>query len=149
MSQISSLDHDDQCRSGADEKRDASSDDTMDVDHYSANTAHSSGRNSASGHHDADDEDYDSSSDSDGGLVMSRRKSIARPNGGMAAALEASAAAAAAAASSHRSGDGSPTPRKSTRSGSNHTMKKVRTRDSIDDRRFDSRSPGSPDIHEE
>lgn len=84
---------------------------------------------------DSDDEEYDSSSDSDGGLVMSRRRSAGRQmfsssprNGGLAAALEA-------AHEKQRRGTGlSKGSKRSSRSGSNNTMKKVRTRDSEDDR---------------
>lgn len=68
---------------------------------------------------DSDNEDdFDSSSDSDGGLVMSRRKSKtpAIPGNGGSGSLAAART------------------RKSSRSGSNNTMKKVRTRDSEDER---------------
>ena len=88
---------------------------------------------------DAED-DYDSDTDSDGGLVMSRRKSSGRAmlstsprNVGLTAALEA-------AQGRHRRSTGrlSRGSKKSSRSGSNNTMKKVRTRDSLDERRRES-----------
>ncbi|KAI5360068.1 Putative protein kinase [Septoria linicola] len=64
------------------------------------------------------EEEYDSSSDSDNGLVMTRRKSAAK----------------ALPASHHRRGTGlSSRSKKSSRSGSNNTMKKVRTRESSDE----------------
>jgi len=96
------------------------------------------------------DDDYDeSSSDSDGGLVMRRRRSgggnkqlhhsnssSSPRNGSLAAALEA-------AHSKQRRGTGlSRGSKRSSRSGSNNTMKKVRTRDSEDER-------GRQDIQEE
>ena len=97
------------------------------------------------------DYDYDdeSSSDSDGGLVMRRRRSgggnkqlhhsnsnSSPRNGSLAAALEA-------AHSKQRRGTGlSRGSKRSSRSGSNNTMKKVRTRDSEDER-------GHQDIQEE
>jgi len=84
---------------------------------------------------DSDNDEYESSSDSDGGLVMQRRKSATKPllslsprNGGLSAALEA-------AQLKQRRGTGvSRSSRKSSRSGSNNTMKKVWTRDSEDER---------------
>jgi serine/threonine protein kinase len=96
------------------------------------------------------DDDYEdeSSSDSDGGLVMRRRRSggnkqlhhsnssSSTRTGGLAAALEA-------AHSKQRRGTGlSRGSKRSSRSGSNNTMKKVRTRDSEDER-------GRQDIQEE
>ena len=62
----------------------------------------------------ADEDSYDDSSDSDGGLVMSRRKSAPKPPPDSAAAK-------------------APLPlppKKSSRSGSSNTMKKVRSQDS-------------------
>lgn len=89
---------------------------------------------------DDDDDDYESSSDSDGGLVMRRRRSgggkalhhsnssSSPRNGSLAAALEAAHA-------KQRRGTGlSRGSKRSSRSGSNNTMKKVRTRDSEDER---------------
>ncbi|KAK5138363.1 hypothetical protein LTR08_003424 [Meristemomyces frigidus] len=74
-----------------------------------------------------DEAEYDSSSDSDGGLVMTRRKS---KNSSF------STASLGAALSKDRRGTGlSMRSKKSSRSGSNNTMKKVRTRDSEDERR--------------
>ncbi|KAK3706727.1 hypothetical protein LTR37_012571 [Vermiconidia calcicola] len=71
----------------------------------------------------SDDDEYDDSSDSDGGLVMSRRKSVAKPPG------------EAAPSAKQRRGTGmSARSRKTSRSGSNNTAKKVRTRDSGDER---------------
>ena len=71
------------------------------------------------------DDEYDSSSDSDGGLVMSRRKSKTPSLGATLGAL----------GSKERRGTGlSIRSKKSSRSGSNNTMKKVRTRDSEDER---------------
>ncbi|KAK5127631.1 hypothetical protein LTR85_006972 [Meristemomyces frigidus] len=79
-----------------------------------------------------DDDEYDSSSDSDGGLVMSRRKSKTPSNparGNLGATLDQ-------ANGKERRGTGlSARSKKSSRSGSNNTMKKVRTRDSEDERR--------------
>ncbi|KAK5688853.1 hypothetical protein LTS10_000832 [Elasticomyces elasticus] len=76
---------------------------------------------------DNDDDVYDSSSDSDGGLVMSRRKSKTSTTGEMlAAALERPNA---------KGRRFSARSKKSSRSGSTNTMKKVRTRDSEDERR--------------
>ena len=71
-----------------------------------------------------DEDEYDSSSDSDGGLVMSRRKSAAKPTGSVVADSKEQRNTALPARS-----------RKSSRSGSSNTMKKVRTRDSIDEGR--------------
>ncbi|KAF2161612.1 hypothetical protein M409DRAFT_69692 [Zasmidium cellare ATCC 36951] len=72
------------------------------------------------------DEEFDSSSDSDGGLVMSRRKSAARGHG-LVVGTETP---------KERRGTGLSTrSKKSSRSGSNNTMKKVRTRESGDERR--------------
>ncbi|CAK4009601.1 Serine threonine- kinase ssp1 [Lecanosticta acicola] len=71
------------------------------------------------------DDEYADSSDSDGGLVMSRRKSNAK-------------LALAIGGDTHkeRRGTGlSARSKKSSRSGSNNTMKKVRTRESGDGRR--------------
>ena len=88
-----------------------------------------------------DDDEYDSSSDSDGGLVMQRRKSATKQlstSGGGGSSL-AAALAAQAARRKERRGTGlsvrSKGSKKSSRSGSNNTMKKVRTRDSIEERR--------------
>nr|POE82250.1 serine/threonine-protein kinase ssp1 [Quercus suber] len=77
------------------------------------------------------DEEYESSSDSDGGLVMQRRKSI--PSKAMTNI--SSENTRRLGSKEHRSTDLSIRSRKSSRSGSNNTMKKVRTRDSIDDDR--------------
>ncbi|QIW96980.1 hypothetical protein AMS68_002498 [Peltaster fructicola] len=75
------------------------------------------------------DQSSDSDTDSDGGLVMSRRKSATKTgSSSLSAALE----------SHHKQRRGtnfSRSSKKSSRSGSNNTMKKVRTRDSIDERR--------------
>jgi len=74
------------------------------------------------------DDDFDSSSDSDGGLQMMRRKPNARAAGhGLNLA--------AATPKERRSTGVSMRSRKSSRSGSSNTMKKVRTRDSTDERR--------------
>lgn len=68
------------------------------------------------------DDEYDSSSDSDGGLVMSRRKSATKQPPQPAETLQA------------RRGTGlSARSKKSSRSGSNNTMKKVPANDSGDD----------------
>jgi [calcium/calmodulin-dependent protein kinase] kinase len=67
-----------------------------------------------------DEAEYDSSSDSDGGLVMSRRKSASK-----------STAEAVVDAKGRRLS----TRSKKSRSGSSNTMKKVRTRESEDERR--------------
>lgn len=79
------------------------------------------------------EDDYDSSSDSDGGLVMSRRKSAAKGSG-----VTGNLTVASEAQMAHRKerrGTGLSTrSKKSSRSGSNNTMKKVRTRDSEDER---------------
>nr|XP_023907900.1 uncharacterized protein LOC112019615 [Quercus suber] len=75
------------------------------------------------------DEEYESSSDSDGGLVMQRRKSI--PSKALTAT--ATANAQRGGTKELRGVGTSVRSRKSSRSGSNNTMKKVRTRDSIDD----------------
>lgn len=91
------------------------------------------------------DNDSDADTDSDGGLTMSRRKSNNRMllgssprNGGLSAALEASRR-------KERRGTGvSRSSKKSSRSGSNNTMKKVRTRDSIDERRRPSSEGNQP-----
>jgi len=64
-----------------------------------------------------DDEYYDDSSDSDGGLVMTRRRSATK------APLDSAAKDRREAALSLRS-------KKSSRSGSSNTMKKVRSQDS-------------------
>ncbi|KAH9808850.1 Protein tyrosine kinase [Teratosphaeria destructans] len=80
------------------------------------------------------DLDYDDSSESDGGLVMSRRKSKTSNPEKLAAALEQSTCRR-----KERRGTGvSARSKKSSRSGSNNTMKKVRTRDSSDDQRRSS-----------
>jgi hypothetical protein len=79
------------------------------------------------------DGDYDSSSDSDGGLVMSRRKSATK------------APRVSTSSRTERRGTGlSVRSKKSSRSGSSNTMKKVRTRDSEDGRQ----RPSDPDIAE-
>lgn len=84
---------------------------------------------------DSDNDEYDSDTDSDGGLVMSRRKSVTKMalsssprNTSLSAALEAHH-------KQRRGTNFSRSSKKSSRSGSNNTMKKVRTRDSIDERR--------------
>ncbi|WPG98269.1 serine/threonine-protein kinase ssp1 [Acrodontium crateriforme] len=78
----------------------------------------------------SDDADaYDSSSDSDGGLLMPRRKSISKRVPSITS-HEGSLATALSQANNlplHS--------KKSSRSGSNNTMKKIRTRDSEDERR--------------
>lgn len=92
-----------------------------------------------------DDDDYDSSSDSDGGLVMRRRRSgggsnrhlhnsnsSSSPRSGGGSSL--SAALEAAHAKQRRGTGLSRGSKRSSRSGSNNTMKKVRTRDSEDER---------------
>jgi [calcium/calmodulin-dependent protein kinase] kinase len=65
------------------------------------------------------DDTYDSSSDSDGGLVMSRRKSATKQ--------------APLPPKQRRGTSLSTHSKKSSRSGSNNTMKKVRTRESSDE----------------
>ncbi|PPJ60415.1 hypothetical protein CBER1_11487 [Cercospora berteroae] len=75
------------------------------------------------------EDEFDSDSDSDGGLVMSRRKSPAK---------------ALPIQKERRGTDHSHRSRKSSRSGSNNTMKKVQTRDSSDEQ-----SRRSLDIKEE
>ena len=77
-----------------------------------------------------DEEEYDSSSDSDGGLVMSRRKSAAK-GPSLVVAVESSKEGQRRTSLTARS-------RKSSRSGSSNTMKKVRSRDS------DAEQPGAP-----
>lgn len=96
------------------------------------------------------DDDYDdeSSSDSDGGLVMRRRRSgggkqLHHSNSSSSPRTGSLAAALEAAHSKQRRGTGlSRGSKRSSRSGSNNTMKKVRTRDSEDER-------GRQDIQEE
>jgi len=97
------------------------------------------------------DDDYDdeSSSDSDGGLVMRRRRSaggnkqLHHSNSSSSPRTGSLAAALEAAHSKQRRGTGlSRGSKRSSRSGSNNTMKKVRTRDSEDER-------GHHDIQEE
>nr|OQO28679.1 hypothetical protein B0A51_05719 [Rachicladosporium sp. CCFEE 5018]OQO31927.1 hypothetical protein B0A51_01122 [Rachicladosporium sp. CCFEE 5018] len=92
---------------------------------------------------DNDDSDYESSSDSDGGLVMRRRKSAVKTsfsssprNPGISSMLEAQHKARRGTGASRAS-------KKSSRSGSSNTMKKVRTRDSEEEKR------GRLDIAEE
>lgn len=70
---------------------------------------------------DSDDGDYDSSSDSDGGLMMNRRRSKTSHNGGGNGGLTTS---------DTKERRGTNISKKSSRSGSNNTMKKVRTRES-------------------
>jgi [calcium/calmodulin-dependent protein kinase] kinase len=73
-------------------------------------------------HDDSDSED--SSSDSDGGLVMSRRKSAGKGSGQALHVVQ------------ERRGTGlSMRSKKSSRSGSNNTMRKVRTRESFEEGR--------------
>ncbi|KAK5171058.1 uncharacterized protein LTR77_004202 [Saxophila tyrrhenica] len=80
---------------------------------------------------DSDGEDaYDDSSDSDGGLVMSRRKSATKVARGSVGTVKERRASAR--------------ERKSERSGSSNTMKKVRTRESEEERR----RPSGGDIME-
>ncbi|KAK4575383.1 hypothetical protein LTR86_001237 [Recurvomyces mirabilis] len=76
------------------------------------------------------EDDYASSSDSDGGLVMRRRRSKTATNGGSATNNPNSLGPKA-----RRSPGLSAHSKKSSRSGSNTTMKKVRTRDSEDERK--------------
>ena len=78
-----------------------------------------------------DDGSYDSSSDSDGGLVMHRRKSAAKqtsPNDNEGSSQPKRLPGTGLSANS----------KKSSRSGSSNTMKKVRTHDSIHERRRSS-----------
>lgn len=99
---------------------------------------------------DDDDDDYEdeSSSDSDGGLVMRRRRSgggkqLHHSNSSSSPRTGSLAAALEAAHAKQRRGTGlSRGSKRSSRSGSNNTMKKVRTRDSEDER-------GRQDIQEE
>lgn len=83
-----------------------------------------------------DGSDYESSSDSDGGLVMRRRRSGGGKNLPSTSPRHSSLAAALEAVhSKQRRGTGlSRGSKRSSRSGSNNTMKKVRTRDSEDER---------------
>lgn len=74
-------------------------------------------------HDDSEDSDSDDSSDSDGGLIMSRRKS----------ADKRSQAAAGLAVQERRGTGFSVMSKKSSRSGSNNTMRKVRTRESVEE----------------
>ena len=90
---------------------------------------------------DNDDEyDDESSSDSDGGLVMRRRRSggnkqLHHANSSSSPRNSSLAAALEAAHAKQRRGTGlSRGSKRSSRSGSNNTMKKVRTRDSEDER---------------
>lgn len=111
------------------EKQDVSSDDTLNEQSRKEEEEHRDEGYSPDADQALDSEDdddvYDSSSDSDGGLLMSRRKSKTPSN-----------AARAQAHSKERRGTGlSARSKKSSRSGSNNTMKKVRTRDSEDERR--------------
>ena len=72
----------------------------------------------------SDEDDYDSSSDSDGGLVMSRRKSVPK----------SSPPAASSSPEKSRRGTGvSARSRKSSRSGSSNTMKKISADETEDD----------------
>jgi [calcium/calmodulin-dependent protein kinase] kinase len=95
-----------------------------------------------------DDYEDESSSDSDGGLVMRRRRSgggkqLHHSNSSSSPRTGSLAAALEAAHSKQRRGTGlSRGSKRSSRSGSNNTMKKVRTRDSEDER-------GREDIQEE
>jgi hypothetical protein len=95
-----------------------------------------------------DDYESESSSDSDGGLVMRRRRSgggkqLHHSNSSSSPRTGSLAAALEAAHSKQRRGTGlSRGSKRSSRSGSNNTMKKVRTRDSEDER-------GREDIQEE
>ncbi|KAK0270135.1 hypothetical protein LTR35_014383 [Friedmanniomyces endolithicus] len=85
---------------------------------------------------DDDDDMYDSSSDSDGGLVMTRRRSktaaappsLSTSGDLLAAALERPANPGVGVGGKERRM--SARSKKSSRSGSTHTVKKVRTRDS-------------------
>ena len=81
-----------------------------------------------------DDDEYYSSSDSDGGLVMSRRRSAGnKPM--YSSSPRGIGSLDAAPRSKQRRGTGlSKGSKRSSRSGSNNTMKKVRTRDSEDGR---------------
>jgi serine/threonine protein kinase len=88
-----------------------------------------------------DDYDDESSSDSDGGLVMRRRRSggntkqLQHSNSSSSPRTGSLAAALEAAHAKQRRGTGlSRGSKRSSRSGSNNTMKKVRTRDSEDER---------------
>ncbi|KAK5110769.1 hypothetical protein LTR62_005646 [Meristemomyces frigidus] len=96
------------------------------------------------------EDDYDSSSDSDGGLVMRRRKSkssATAANAGLGSSgTTGPAMPDPSPARSHRRTATalSPPSKKSSRSGSNATMKKVRTRDSEEERRR-----GSLELREE
>lgn len=118
----------------------ASSDDTLDNGYTTQrdfgqeeeeyDDFHSPDYEETSGQHyqqDYDDDDYDSSSDSDGGLVMTRRRSASK----QAAAVEAQGLP-----QSERKSTGldSMMSKRGSRSGSSNTMKKVRTRDSADER---------------
>ncbi|TKA81560.1 hypothetical protein B0A55_03002 [Friedmanniomyces simplex] len=101
------------------------------------------------GDDDEDDDMYDDSSDSDGGLVMTRRKS--KTGGNQASAGDMLAAAlgergpmntavavggnAAESGKERRPSALSARSKKSSRSGSSHTMKKVRTRESEEEER--------------
>lgn len=116
------------------EKRDVSSDDTLGSPGQTGNTrgleeeelpdegySPDQEANFYGDLHDDSTDESDYSSDSDGGLVMSRRKS-------------ADKRAQAGLAAQERRGTGvSMRSKKSSRSGSNNTMRKVRTRESVDD----------------
>ncbi|KAK3050472.1 hypothetical protein LTR09_008383 [Extremus antarcticus] len=116
-----------------DENRDLmSSDDTLNPKARFVEEAHDEGY-TADDNVLNSDEEYDSSSDSDGGLVMSRRKSATKAVRDNASAIK------------ERRGTGlSVRSKKSSRSGSSNTMKKIRTRDSEDGRQ----RPSGADIAE-
>jgi len=111
------------------DKRGPSSDDTVGSDHGVApETAcrvppPKTAKFAVNDDDDDDDDDYESSSDSDGGLVMSRRKSSARA--AVVGAQQTQSGSAIAV-----DGDAPLETRRSSRSGSSNTMKKVRTQDS-------------------
>ncbi|KAK0260855.1 hypothetical protein B0A54_01335 [Friedmanniomyces endolithicus] len=91
---------------------------------------------------DDDDDMYDDSSDSDGGLVMTRRRSktaaappsLSTSGDMLAAALERPSNTAVGVGAKERRPSAARS-KKSSRSGSSHTVKKVRTRDSGEERR--------------
>lgn len=133
ISEASSVDPGDElCQANGDEKREQSSDETLNPSPRSkpapdelVDEGYSPDQEIALDT-DRDEEEFDSSSDSDGGLVMSRRKSAARGHG-LVVGTETP---------KERRGTGLSTrSKKSSRSGSNNTMKKVRTRESGDERR--------------
>lgn len=119
-----------------DDKREVSSDDTLNPEEAQQTSPHATTRGledeelpdegyspdqeatSYGGLHDSS-EDSEDSSDSDGGLVMSRRKSAGKGTGAQGLPVP------------ERRGTGlSMRSKKSSRSGSNNTMRKVRTRES-------------------